>query len=248
MECYWQNTENWDNRNISKMQKKIETHYIKKLIEQGEHQQLDFKYEISDSKKIARSLVAFANTDGGRLLVGVKDNGAIVGVHSDEEFYMVEGASKMYSRPEVSFAVKKWIVDGKTILEIIVNKSNNRPHSAPDKDGKWLAYIRVVDQNLLANRVLLQVWNHQKRNIAVAIQYTEPERCLLSYLNENKTITISKFCKIAKINRRVAEKKLVGFIVLNIIKIVFTEKQTYYELILSNDSDSELEIYPINKL
>jgi len=53
----------------------IMSHYIKNLIEEGEHQQLDFKYEISDSKKIARSLVAFANTDGGRLLVGVKDNG-----------------------------------------------------------------------------------------------------------------------------------------------------------------------------
>jgi predicted HTH transcriptional regulator len=54
--------------------------YIKNLIKQGEHQQLDFKFEITDSKKIARSLVAFANTDGGKLLIGVKDNGAIAGV------------------------------------------------------------------------------------------------------------------------------------------------------------------------
>jgi len=42
--------------------------YIQKLIEQGEHQQLDFKFEISDSQKIARSLVAFANTDGGKII------------------------------------------------------------------------------------------------------------------------------------------------------------------------------------
>jgi predicted HTH transcriptional regulator len=54
--------------------------YIKNLIKQGEHQQLDFKFEITDSKKIARSLVAFANTDGGKLLIGVKDNGAIAGM------------------------------------------------------------------------------------------------------------------------------------------------------------------------
>lgn len=46
---------------------------------------LDFKFEISDSKKIARSLVAFANTDGGRLLIGVKDNGVISGIRSEEE-------------------------------------------------------------------------------------------------------------------------------------------------------------------
>ena len=62
-------------------------HPIEELIAQGEHQQLDFKFEVSDSKKIARTLSAFANTDGGRLLIGVKDNGAIAGVRSDEEYY-----------------------------------------------------------------------------------------------------------------------------------------------------------------
>jgi len=74
--------------------------FIHNLIEEGEHQQLDFKFEISDSKKIARSLVAFANTDGGKLLVGVKDNGAIAGVRSDEEFHMVEAAAQLYCRPD----------------------------------------------------------------------------------------------------------------------------------------------------
>ncbi len=39
--------------------------YIKDLIAEGEHQRLDFKFEISDSKKIARTLAAFANTNGG---------------------------------------------------------------------------------------------------------------------------------------------------------------------------------------
>ena len=62
--------------------------YIKNLIQSGEHQQLDFKFEISDSRKIAKTLVAFSNSDGGTLLIGVKDNGNISGVHSDEEFYM----------------------------------------------------------------------------------------------------------------------------------------------------------------
>jgi len=53
--------------------------YIYKLIEEGEHQQQDFKFEISDARKIAKSLSAFSNTDGGRLLIGVKDNGKIAG-------------------------------------------------------------------------------------------------------------------------------------------------------------------------
>lgn len=54
--------------------------YLQQLIAEGEHQQQDFKFEISDARKIARSLSAFSNTDGGRLLIGVKDNGRIAGV------------------------------------------------------------------------------------------------------------------------------------------------------------------------
>ena len=35
--------------------------YIERLIKEGEHQLLDFKFEISDSRKIAKTLVAFSN-------------------------------------------------------------------------------------------------------------------------------------------------------------------------------------------
>ena len=56
--------------------------YIHRLISEGEHVHQDFKFEISDARKIAKSISAFANTEGGRLLVGVKDNGKIAGVRS----------------------------------------------------------------------------------------------------------------------------------------------------------------------
>ena len=69
--------------------------YIYNLIAQGEHVRQDFKYEISDARKIARSVSAFANTEGGRLLVGVNDNGKIAGVRSEEEIYMIEAAARL---------------------------------------------------------------------------------------------------------------------------------------------------------
>ncbi|MEZ5001122.1 MAG: ATP-binding protein [Bacteroidales bacterium] len=75
------------------------------LIRQGEHQRLDFKYCISDSRKIAKTLSAFANTDGGTLLIGVRDNGSIAGVTSEEEFYMIDGAANLYCRPPVKYNI-----------------------------------------------------------------------------------------------------------------------------------------------
>lgn len=202
--------------------------YVKKLIEQGEHQQQDFKFEISDSKKIARSLAAFSNTKGGKLLVGVKDNGAIAGVRSDEEFYMVEAAAQMWCRPPVDFTTKEWKVDGKTVLEIDIPKRHDGPYYAPDKDGKWMVYIRVNDQNLLANPVLLNVWKLQKENKGITIRYTDKEKILLDYLDKHETITMSKFRKIANINYKVAEKVLVDLITLKIIEMEVTEKAVFY--------------------
>ena len=73
-----------------------DTDYIHTLIAEGEHQQQDFKFEISDARKIAKTLSAFANTDGGRLLIGVKDNGRIAGVRSEEEKYMIEDSKQKY--------------------------------------------------------------------------------------------------------------------------------------------------------
>ncbi len=132
--------------------------YICKLIEQGEHQRLDFKYAVNDSKKIARTLAAFANTDGGTLLLGVKDNGRIVGVNSDEEYYMIEAAADLYCKPPIKFNVQRWQVNGKVVLEIIVQKSEKRPHLAPDKNGTYAAYIRVKDENFIASPIQVKVW------------------------------------------------------------------------------------------
>jgi len=205
--------------------------HIRKLISLGENQQLDFKFGITDSKKLAKTLVAFSNTDGGRLLIGVKDNGVIAGVRTEEEFYMVQSAAELYSKPEIYFETNTYSVDGKMVMEIIIPPSKQVPHFAVDENGKWLAYIRVKDQNILANSVMLKVWNKRNFEVGSKIKYSDKVKALLFYLNENKTITLSKFCRIAFISRKEAEKILVDLISTQVIEIVFTDKDTYYQLV-----------------
>ncbi|HEC43765.1 MAG TPA: ATP-binding protein [Bacteroides sp.] len=205
--------------------------YIHDLIEQGEHQQLDFKFEISDAKKIARTLSAFANTDGGKLLVGVKDNGKIAGIRSEEEYYMIEAAAQMYCKPEIGFEVKKWTILGKTVLEFDILKIEKRPCLARDDGEKWLAYLRVGDQNLLANRVMLKVWQKEKRKKGILLKYSEAEEKLLNYLESNEHITISKYCRIARLKLLQAEEILSNLIVLDVIDIRTSEKGALYSLI-----------------
>ncbi len=203
--------------------------YIKQLIAEGENQQLDFKFEINDSRKIARSIVAFANTNGGTLLIGVKDNGSIAGVRSEEEYYMIEGAATLYCKPSVPFKVKKWFVDGKTILEFIIPKTGN-PSFAKDEKGRWLAYVRVNDQNIVANRILLEFWKRKKKMRGTFIEYSKSENELLSYLSENNEISLSKFMRISKLTRLNAENILINLLCLDVIGIKLTEKGALYSL------------------
>ena len=203
---------------------------IEALIAQGEHQQLDFKFEVSDSKKIARTLSAFANTDGGRILIGVKDNGNIAGVRSEEEFYMIEAASNMYTKPSVPFTATRWNINGKTVLEIYIAPSNKKPHTAPDKDDKYKAYIRVDDENILANEVLLLSWKKKERVDGLLLPLTRPVEKLLLYLETHPYINIRQFCRIAHINYYTARNILSDLIVINTLKYLFVDKQIVYSI------------------
>lgn len=203
--------------------------YLRQLIDSGESQQLDFKFEISDARKIARTFSAFANTLGGRLLIGVKDNGRISGIRSDEEAYMAESAAQLYCKPAVPFTLKKWEVEGRSVLEIEVPASSQRPHYARNEDDSWKAYVRVADQNLQANRILVTVWKMQGRK-AVRMTYGREEKTLLEYLSANESITLSRFVKIARTSRIQAEKVLVNLILLKVVEWETTEQSMIFRM------------------
>jgi hypothetical protein len=207
-----------------------DNHPIVLLIAQGEHQQLDFKFEISDSKKIARTLSAFANTDGGRLLIGVKDNGHIAGVRSEEEYYMIEAASTMYTTPSVPFTATQWEINGKTVLEIRIAPSDRKPHAAPDKDNKYRAYIRAADENKPANSVLLLSWEKKERAEGLLLPLTSPVKKLLDYLAHHPYIHIRHFCRMARIRYATAREILSDLMAIDTLKYVVVDKQIVYTL------------------
>ena len=204
--------------------------YIKDLITGGEGLKLDFKFCISDSRKIARTLSAFANTEGGTLLIGVRDNGSIAGVRSDEEVYMIETASRLFCKPEIPVIVRHHNIDGKAILEVKVEKGNRRPYKAKNDDGRWISYTRQNDQNIVANSVLLELWRKEKTNRGVMVTFTDTENRLMDYLRVNEKITLSAFRKLTGISSNKAKEILVNLILFGIIDMIITDKGVYYKL------------------
>lgn len=205
---------------------------IAKLIAQGENQQLDFKFEISSASKIAKSLVAFANSKGGKLLIGVKDNGVIAGIRTDEEIFMLESAAKLYSNPQIEFKTKFWDIEGKAILEVTIPKGKKQPYFAKDDNNTWQCYVRVEDKNIVANNIYLR-YIKEKNNRNVRLQYKRQIEFILDYLNDFNTIDFNTFKQVAQIGDKQAENILVDLMILDIIEMKIEEKRNYFVLKLA---------------
>jgi predicted HTH transcriptional regulator len=202
---------------------------IKKLIFEGEGVTLDFKKTITSCEKIARTMVSFANNKGGKLLIGVLDDGTIKGVKSeDEERYMITRAAHMFIRPALEPIFEEIYVDDKLVLVVDTLPSNLKPHYALADDGKWWAYVRVKDKSVLASKIVLEVLKRSSNEQGVLIEYSNNEKTLLTYLAETNRITIKECSELLKLGRRRTQRILVDLILSGLIRINTTEKEEYY--------------------
>lgn len=204
---------------------------LHQLISEGEHQQQDFKHSISNQKKIAITLSAFANTAGGRLLIGVKDSGRIVGVHVEDEMHMIEGAAEVFCTPEVEYSFNVFKEKGKSVLEVNIPASDTKPHLAKNNEGKWLAYLRVEDENFLSDAVLLQYWRDSKVTSKAFIKYEDEDKKILELLETNPSITYKELAKLSRIPRPKIIHALAKLLRWSIVDYQVDEKGIYYFLL-----------------
>ena len=203
---------------------------LKSYIREGEHQQQDFKFRVDDAQKIARTLAAFANTQGGRLLIGVKDNGKVVGVNPEEEFHVIQGAASMFCKPEIEITTQILQDDHKLVLEVKVPQSDIKPVRAKDDEGRWKTYVRRGDHTLLANKILIGVWKLQKKKTSRPQKFAEDEMLLINTIKEAGEITLSKLYRQTKLNKSYIDQLLILFITWDIIQMSITEEGTFYSL------------------
>ncbi len=204
---------------------------IARLIEGGENSTLDFKQTVSNVHKIAKTMCSFANTKGGVLLIGVRDNGSIAGIKSEDEIYMLDLAAQFYCKPALIIEIDLWKIGNKEIIECKIPLGKEQPYFAQSEDKKWWAYVRVNDKSLLASKVVLDVMkrNHPQKN--TFIKYSSKEKALLEYLKKNERITLQEYRKMLNISKHRASKILVNLISTGIIRNHTTEKTEFYTLV-----------------
>lgn len=199
-------------------------HYLQSLIKEGEHQQQDFKYRVSDAMKLAKSVSAFANTDGGRLLIGVRDDGHMSGVRSEEEIYMMHQAAYRYCRPEASIKFDTYHIEGRTIVVATIPPSDKRPICVVQEDGKPRAYIRITDENIAASPVHIAIWRESQNPQGAMMTYTETVRNLLAAM-EGQELTLNQIARRSAIPRQKMITLLARLIRFRIVRWEYKEQQ-----------------------
>lgn len=202
---------------------------IKRMILAGEGVNLDFKKTITSCEKIAKTLVAYANNQGGRLLIGVDDDGGIRGVKAEEEeIFMINKAAHFFCKPALEPVFEEVYLDGKLVLVVEIAASDSKPHYALADDGKWWVYIRVKDKSILASKIIVDVLKSSQKQEGVLINYSENEQKLLQYLDQSAQISLKEVCKLLGINRKKAQHILVNLLLSGILKANFTDNGEYY--------------------
>ena len=126
------------------------------LLQEPEGKTLEFKRDLSSPKPVLKSIVAFANTAGGRLVVGVDERRKIIGVEHplDEEERLCSLISDSIS-PRVMPNVELITVENKTLLVAEVFLSSSRPHWVKSDGAEKGVYVRLGSTNRQADSDLI---------------------------------------------------------------------------------------------
>mgnify|MGYP002853401355 CR=1 FL=1 len=198
--------------------------YLLRLISEGEHQQQDFKYRVEDAEKLARSVSAFANTDGGRLLIGVRDDGYLSGVRSEEEIYVMHQAAYRYCRPESTIKFDTYhvpvTVEGdlrsrsrsvmRTIVVATVPPSVRKPVYALEglpagttaNKLRSRAFIRIKDENIVASPVHLAIWREEQSPLGTSFTYGPDEQSLVATMQQTSWLRLNPLVRHSHLPRQ----------------------------------------------
>lgn len=213
---------------------------VNRLIEAGEGFEIEFKRKVSTPEKIARALIAFANTKGGHILFGVDDDGSVVGVESEKsEVEMIRHAGLFYCSPEIEPMIDIVAFDGDDVIVAYVEESDRKPHYFVGTNGNGHAdteedtkvFIRINDKTVMASKEVVRILRDERPDAPpLHFEIGENERRLFGYLNANERITTKEFSRLVNISEQRASRILTSLVRAGVIRIHTLERSDYFTL------------------
>lgn len=203
---------------------------LRRLVLEGEGLHLEFKRKSSSPEKLVRELIAFANTEGGTLLIGVDDDGNLPGIkYPDEEIHVVKEALAKHCKPELTYNESVIpLSETRFIVRLDVPPRSGALHYffAPGVARQTL--VRASDMSIKASPEMEEILRRMARDKAVKFTFGDAEKKLMEYLEENKIINLAGYQKFSGLNSFKARRKLILLVLASVLKITATEKGDWY--------------------
>lgn len=205
---------------------------LNSILFEGEGLTVEFKRKVSSPEKIARVMIAFANTHGGILIFGIDDDGSVVGVNSEkEEIDLIFSAAKEHCYPPIEPKIEVLEFEGKDIIVVTIEKSEAKPHYLISSNGDaGKVFIRVGSQNVVASDEMVKILKYENDEQPLRISIGEKERRLLNYLDNYGRITVKEFSKLVMISEEEASDILVNLVRVGVLNINVTDTGDYFTL------------------
>lgn len=209
---------------------------LEQLVDLGEGIRVEFKRRVPRPERIAKEMVALANTNGGRIVLGVNDDGTIVGVeHTSEQEFLLRQAVDAHCRPVVEYQTERIVVEPRCdVLVVTIPESTTKPHVVVDdeeaSDGEGRAYVRVEASSIEASPETVQELREQESRSGVTFEFGETESLLMRYLDDYGRISVSQLAQLADISPERASQTLLRLTEADLLHLHPDEDGDYFTL------------------
>lgn len=216
---------------------------IRQLANHGENLTLEFKKKANHPEKIVKELVAFANTEGGTLLLGVDDDGTTSGVRSVEgELFVLEESIRQLIRPKLLYTTELIKVNEKKgIAVVMVEPSQGKVYRVRSHSGqqKGKAYIRRKDKSIQASKAVCEIIERRHKKKDIQFVYDEKVQMAISLCEKEEHTTTRRLKEEAKISKYLATRVLIRLVLANVLEVEPREEEDLYYLKNNHSSDEE---------
>lgn len=196
---------------------------LSRLTVKGEGQFLEFKKKANFPEKIVKELVAFSNSKGGKLLLGVDDDGTVSGTRNIEgEAFVLEDAIQKLIIPALDYSLEIVKINEKKGVAIFsIPEGLVKPYRSKgdSKTDHGIAFVRWKDESIKASKEMRQILKRRNIERDERFIYGEKEKVLMQILDESSFTTVLEFAEKAAIPKLMASKTLVKLVLANLIDI-----------------------------
>ncbi|MCG8572631.1 MAG: putative DNA binding domain-containing protein [Spirochaetes bacterium] len=216
---------------------------IKEILNMPEGRKLEFKEKVTNLQKIAETVIAFTNSSGGEIYVGINDKTRqIIGIDESEIFKLEEQiANTVYDNcyPVIIPEILILNVDEKLVLKIVVYPGSNKPYYLKNLGKNKGTIIRVGSSNRKADVDIIEELERQRRNISFD--------SVPVYDINSDNVDLSEFNNffVKETGKKVTKQ---SFNILNLFKIERDRRVITNAALLLSNNKLKKEYFPYAKL